>query len=53
VNTIFDLAAGRVQYVDVLPDVVPRWSACARADRNTTGVAVTYERTALREAAPT
>jgi len=52
VNTIFDLAAGRVQYVYVLPDVVATVVSLRLAPiGNTTGVAVTYERTALREAA--
>jgi hypothetical protein len=52
VNTIFDLAAGHVQYVYVLPDVVATVVSLRLTPiGNTTAVAVTYERTALREAA--
>jgi hypothetical protein len=52
VNTMFDLAAGRVQYVYVLPDVVATVISLQLAPiGNTTRVAVSYERTALREAA--
>jgi hypothetical protein len=52
VNTVFDLAAGRAQYVYVLPDVVATVVSVQLAPiGNTTRVVVTYERTALREAA--
>ncbi|HLZ99411.1 MAG TPA: hypothetical protein VKP66_15865 [Steroidobacteraceae bacterium] len=52
VNTAFDLAAGRVQYVYVLPDVVATIvNLRLEPAGSTTRVAVTYERTALREAA--
>jgi hypothetical protein len=52
VNTVFDLAAGRVQYVCVLTDVVATVVSLQFAPiGNTTRVAVTYERTALREGA--
>lgn len=52
VNTVFDLAAGRVEYVYVLPDVVATVISLQLVPiGNATRVSVRYERTALREAA--
>jgi hypothetical protein len=52
VNTIFDLTAGRVQYVYVLPEVVATLVSVQLSPvGNSTHVEVTYERTALRPAA--
>ena len=53
VNTLFDLSAGRMQYVSFIPDLLVsvvdvRLTAL---DPNTTGVEVTYVRTALSVAA--
>jgi hypothetical protein len=52
VNTAFDRAAGRIQYVYVLPDVVATVVTVQLAPlAQSTRVAVTYSRTALEEAA--
>ncbi len=53
VNTVFDLAAGRVQYVYMLADLlVTRIDIhITRQGESQTGVQVAYERTALRPAA--
>jgi len=49
VNTAFDAATGRVQYVYVIPDALATLIdiQVTALDAATTGVAVTYERTAL------
>lgn len=49
VNTVFDPAAGRVQYVYVLPDVVATVISIEMRDQceDSTAVEVRYERTAL------
>jgi hypothetical protein len=50
VNTTFDLAAKRIQYVYVIPDTVATVITLALTARGTsTHVAVTYERTALTQ----
>jgi hypothetical protein len=52
VNTALDRAANRIQYVYVIPDVVVTVITLKLRPRNpSTHVAVTYERTALADAA--
>jgi hypothetical protein len=53
VNTVFDLSAGRMQYVSFMPDAVVSTIdvRLTAANPTTTGVEVTYTRTALSGAA--
>ena len=52
VNTVFDRTAKRIQYVYVIPDVVVTViTLLLTPDRDTTGIDVVYERTALVAAA--
>lgn len=52
INTIFDLAAGRVQYVNFLAgSIVTRIDITISGDDSSTDVHVTYERTAITPAA--
>ncbi len=53
VNTLFDLSGGRIQYVSFIPDALVSIVdvQLTALDPNTTGVKVTYTRTALSAAA--